>query len=247
MISICMGYYNRKDQLLKTLQTIEQSGEDCEVWIVDDSSSEDQALSTFIPDWNLEHSPKVTNITYGPKTWVNPCKAYNEAFTYATGDIVIIQNPECMHIGNVLKYVKDNLKQDQYMSFSCLSWDQTTFRLSEANTVKYPATGQCTKGWYHHPIYNNRPYHFCCALHKDNLDKLKGFDERFKDGPCYDDVDFIRRVTKLGLQTVSPTDPYVVHQWHESSHIYQEDSHQRFLNNQKIYNDILNGTLPSWT
>lgn len=247
MISICMAYYNRKDQLLKTLQSIEASKEECQIIIVDDSSSEDQALSTFIPDWNLEHSPPVLNITYGPKTWVNPCKAYNEAISYATGDIVIIQNSECMHIGNVIKYVRENLKKYQYMAFSCLSWDQTPFSLEEAKTINYSAGGQCAKGWYHHPTYNNRPYHFCCALHRENLNKLKGFDERFKDGPCYDDEDFIRRVRKLGLQIVSPVDPFVIHQWHDSSHIYNPDSHERFLRNQALYNDILTGKLESWS
>ncbi len=235
-----MGYYNRKDQLLKTLQSIEESGEEYEVIIVDDHSSLDQRVS--FPD-----NSRITTVTpiTEEKTWVNPCIAYNKAISLAQGDIVIIQNPECMHIGNVLKYVRENLKKYQYMAFSCLSWDQSEFNPSES--VTYPAGGQCQKGWYHHPVYNNRPYHFCCALYKENLDRLKGFDERFKDGPCYDDDDLVRRVKKLGLQIVSPTDPFVVHQWHESNHIYQEDSHQRFLNNQKIYQDIVSGALPRWS
>lgn len=239
MISICMAYYNRRDQLAKTIESIKASNEEYEIILVDDGSEPNQALIDIdSPGYRSISSPK-------DKTWVNPCIAYNKAISHAKGDIIIIQNPECMHVGNVLKYVKDNLKKYQYMAFSCLSWDQSEYNPNEI--INYPAGGQCQKGWYHHPVYNNRPYHFCCALHKENLNKLKGFDERFKDGPCYDDDDLVRRVQKLGLQIVSPTEPFVVHQWHESGHIYQADSHQRFLNNQQIYNDIISGRLESWS
>lgn len=241
MISICMAYYNRKDQLYKTIESIKSSNEEYEIILVDDGSDSDQALIDIeSPGYRSISSPK-------EKTWVNPCIAYNKAIALAKGDIVIIQNPECMHIGNVLKYTKDNLKKYQYMAFSCLSWDQSELNIDEAKSLNYAAAGQCSKGWYHHPVYNNRPFHFCVAIHKDNLDKLNGFDERFKDGPCYDDSDLVRRAQKLGLQIVSPTDPFVIHQWHDSSHIYKEDSHQRFLNNQKLFNDIITGKLESWS
>jgi glycosyltransferase involved in cell wall biosynthesis len=246
-----MGYYNRKEQIFKTVQSIADSVEkgEVELVIIDDGSSVEQQLS--IPELvqysNLKFNITLQNFKTEEKTWVNPCIAYNKAISLAQGDIIMLQNPECMHVGNVLKYVKENLKKYQYMAFSCLSWDQSEFNLEAAKAVNFPAAGQCQLGWYHHPTYNNRPFHFCCALHKENLTKLRGFDERFKDGPCYDDVDFVRRVQTLGLQIVSPTDPFVVHQWHESGHIYQSDSHQRFLNNQKIYGDILSGALPSWS
>jgi len=240
MISICTAYYNRKPQFLLTLESIAQSAyKDIEIIVVDDGSA---------PEHRLEGLPiKLIRMEPEERNWVNPCIPFNRAINAAIGDIVIIQNPECMHIGDILNYTIDNLRKYQYMAFSCFSWDVSPIDLSKIKSVQSMAGGQGQLGWYNHSKICPRPYHFCTAVHKENLGKLRGFDERFKDGPCYDDDDLVRRVRKLGLQIKHIDDPFVIHQWHDSSHIYQEDSHQRFLENQKIYHKILSGELESWS
>lgn len=241
MVSICMSYYNRKEQLLKTLESIKQSAvKDYEIIIVDDCSSEDQRLED-IEGINLIRVEKED------KTWVNPSIPYNMAFKQAQGDLVIIQNPECMHVGDVLSHAVENTKKYNYLAFACLSWDKSEFDPNLVPSIQYASPGQCALGWYHHSLYNSRPYHFCSAILKTNLDRLKGFDERLANGLCYDDDDFVRRIQKLGLSIKNINTPYVVHQWHDSGHIYQSNSHALFLDNQKLYGEILSGQVESWS
>jgi hypothetical protein len=123
------------------------------------------------------------------KYWLYPCVPYNMAFAMAKGDIIIIQNPECMHFGDILTYTENNLKKYSYLAFSCLSWDQTPIDLDRAPSISHMAGGQGNLGWYNHSSICPRPYHFCSAIHKSNLDLLKGFDERLAKGLCYDDDD----------------------------------------------------------
>jgi glycosyltransferase involved in cell wall biosynthesis len=240
MISICTSYFNRKPQFIATLDSIALSlYKDIEVIVVDDCSSPEHRLE------DLDY-PFLRIIRLDEKDWVNPGMSFNIAFKEAKGDKVIIQNPECMHIGDVISYVDTHLKRYNYLAFSCFSWDQSHIEFSRMKGVTNMAGGQGCFGWYNHTQYCFRPYHFCTAVYKENLEKLNGFDERLKDGLCYDDDDLVDRVKLLGLQIIGVDEPCVIHQWHDSSHIYQTDSHEKFLHNQAIYSKIVSGELPRW-
>jgi hypothetical protein len=70
-------------------------------------------------------------------------------------------------------------------------------------------------GWLNHPEINPKGCHFCCAITKANLDILGGFDQRFADGYCFDDDEFLFRVKKLlKLEFMPPDEAFVIHQWH---------------------------------
>ena len=71
--------------------------------------------------------------------------------------------------------------------------------------------------WFNHPNLRPMRYHFCSCLTRDNLIDLGGFDERYADGYCWDDNEFLHRIIKKGLETVivGPEHGFVVHQWHE--------------------------------
>lgn len=55
------------------------------------------------------------------KDRINPCIPYNIGFELCKGDIIIIQNAECFHVGNILQYLIDNLNENDYITFSCFS------------------------------------------------------------------------------------------------------------------------------
>ena len=111
-ISIVMSYHDRRKQLLKTLDSIHYFG-DPEIIIVDDASDE-----------RIEDIPGITviRIEPGQKTWINPCIPFNIGFARAKGDMIIIQNPECIHIGDILKYT-ENLKEGIIFSHGAYSLD----------------------------------------------------------------------------------------------------------------------------
>lgn len=154
------------------------------------------------------------------KTWVNSAIAFNRGFheaiyTYGA-DAVIIQNAECFHAGDVLGYVRNNLTEKNYISFSCYSLNQD----DTCPPIQMHPKGASHDGesaWYNHPKYRPVGYHFCAAITAENLKKINGFDERFKDGKDYEDNFLLHQIRQLGLELVIPAEPYVFHQWHYSS------------------------------
>lgn len=119
-ISIVMAYHNRKDQTITTLDTISKSNiKNFEVIIVDDGSDEEHSLKNIISNYYFKI--KLLVIKKNQKTWSNSCVPYNIGFKLAKGNIIIIQNPEVSHIGDVIKYVSDNIHDGKYMVFSVFS------------------------------------------------------------------------------------------------------------------------------
>lgn len=153
------------------------------------------------------------------KTWVNSCIAYNRVFRKALSegaDAVIIQNGECYHADDILMYVWKHLTSRNYISFPCYSLGKDD-KLPPDKMNSRGATYDGDSAWYNHPVHRPVGYHFCSAITADNLRKLNGFDERFKDGKDYEDNYFLHQVRQLGLEIVIPHAPWVLHQWHYSS------------------------------
>jgi len=215
-ISIVTTYFQRQYQLNKTLLSIAKSNhKDFEVIIVDDCSPDDIVLP--------EVPFKITVIKMQNKTWTNPEPAYNTGIIEAlksNPDIVILQNAENYHVGDILSYA-EKVNSDNYLSFGCYSLDEeTTFRdhnISEV--IKANNIGAVTDGknaWYNHSVFRPVAYDFCNAITAENLRKLNGYDERFSLGSDRGDVYLLERVKMLGLNIQFVDSPFVVHQWHYS-------------------------------
>ncbi len=136
-----MSYYNRMSQLRYTLKTINQSQyRDVEIVIVDDFSAADQHLNnlpTEFPGINFKLIDM--RARYGTKAWCNPCVPYNEGFRACTGDMIIIQNPECCHMGDVLSYVNNHLTNGTYLSFHTYSCTKEDVEVEEDVIEEVPA------------------------------------------------------------------------------------------------------------
>jgi len=224
MISIVTAYHNRKKLFLNTLESIKKSNyKDFEVIVVDDCSSDEHRLEDIVKDYPFL---KLIRLEKEDKWYVNPCVPYNIGFKHAKGDIIIIQNPECYHHHDILSYVEKNLKNSDYFSFSCYSLDQvstdnientlnTDFIINKA--ISYDGES----GWYNHSLYRPVGYHFCSAIHKDQLEDLGGFDERYAHGIAFDDNEILFRIKKKGLNFKIIDEITALHQWHYSSNNYQ--------------------------
>lgn len=252
-ISIVMAYYNKREQLLFTLKTINDSlYKNVEIIIVNDASDKDQEIDDIKDIYGL--NIKIINILKEEKTWVNPCIAYNMGFKEATGDIILIQNPEVCHIGDCLTFVNEHLKKGDWLSFNCYGLDNIhenkyidslysnsdnklqkifeyvnnkEFKIG-GNTVfnNYPG------GWLNH--YNNFfvAYHYMAAIYKEDLiSKMDGgFCEEYKNGTCKDDNDFIKYLIHNSFVFKIPEfnyrNPFCIHQYHEKTNA---------LNNLKLF------------
>jgi len=247
MISIVTSYHNRKELLITTLKSIRNSKvSDIEFIVVDDCSSEEHRVEDLVSEFPFL---RVIRLEQKDKWYVNPCVVFNIGFKEARGDIIMLQNPECLHVGDVL-YRASQIKKDEYISFGCYSINQQKTntisllpKITDGNLLGViepsprPVGADGDNGWYNHSVYRPLGYHFCSAIHKSNLDMLGGFDERYAGGIAYDDNEILVRIKRMGLKVNIINPPFVVHQWHYSSNNYQHLDATRLIHQNR---DLLN-------
>jgi glycosyltransferase involved in cell wall biosynthesis len=282
MVSIVMTYYNRKQLILETLRGFEKmyTGKyNFEVVIVDDNSNDENRLEYVIKEFSFPiNLIVISKEEKGDR--INPCVAYNKGFKATKGEIVIIQNPECYHVGNIIKHTIEKLTEQDYFSYSCYSINS-----QELNDLIFNSTSEiydehikenniqgffvklwscetdtCTGNnknfkpfrleWYNHPKKNPTGYHFCSAIYKSKLDLIGGFDERFKDGFCFDDDEFVLSIKyklQLNIKIIDPDDNvFVIHQYHNrvnnqficATLADDDDIKIKWLKNKKIFEEI---------
>lgn len=226
MISIVTGYYNRKELFQRTLHSISNSKyKDIEVIAVDDGSDDEHRLEDLSSSYPFLKIIRLEKIN---KWYINPCVTFNFGLRLAKGDIIVMQNPECLHIHDVLRYVNENVNDTNYISMSTYGLDpNTTSKLPEhikndtleellREQPQRPYTGGDASGWYNHSQFRPVHFHFCAAISRKNMSKLNGFDERFAMGIGYDDDEIIHRIRVLGLNLVIEDEICVFHQHHPS-------------------------------
>lgn len=240
-ISIIMGYYNRKTLLINTLNKFSELYKDYnfEVVIADDNSNDNNKLDNIIHNYNF----KIILLKVLDKNWINPCVAYNLAISHISPDteFVIIQNPEIYHFTNMLDIVLKELKEGLYLTFpvfSSFNNKQTNNYISKSDDEfkKFflnmgeghdkqicvnKITGEQIGLWYNHPIYRPKNFHFLSGIHINDLKKIGGFDNEFKDGVWFDDDELLLRISKIckikSINTKINNDIILgLHQYHTS-------------------------------
>lgn len=224
-VSIAMAYRDRKRQLVRTLRSIAASAfaKDVEVVVADDASRSEERLEDVVGAWPFP----VRLIRLDPESrwWVNPCVPFNRAINACSGEVLIVQNPECLHRGDVLADAVARVGRNDYVAYGCYSLDRpttdsldATSNAGEAIALRRQAMcGDGALGWYNHSRFRPVAYHFCVALERKNMEALGGFDERYAYGVGFDDDELLTRVRRLGLTVSIQDEPCVLHQWHYSS------------------------------
>ena len=215
--SILMPYY-RRDCLHNTLisfNTYYKDRTDYEVIIIEDFKNtkdivEHNKLLDIIKKFR-DYNIKIVHLNSNIETCYNGSAHYNQGAKSASGDILIITNPECVHVTDILGYLDEQTGSD-YNVFACLS---AIFNgnINDMQEFKYrPGI------WYQH-TRNNRQLHFCSAISKINYNKICGFDEFYADGIGYDDDDFLRTIKTNLIAIRSVDNYYVVHIEHNRDHL----------------------------
>ena len=223
MISIVTSYYNRKKLFYHTLLRLKASSfKDIEVIAVDDGSNDENRLEDLQKEFGFL---KVIRVEPADKWYINACVPFNMGFRAAAGEIIIIQNPECLHYGDILQHVADNLKPNDYISFAAYSLDKTTTdKINGSNaenieSLNIPFIPEAIHqdgdaGWYNHSVYKPRGFHWCAAIYREALLELGGFDEQFALGIAFDDIELLERIKRKGMDFKIIDDPFVLHQNH---------------------------------
>jgi GT2 family glycosyltransferase len=245
-ISIVMTHFNRAHLLERTLHTFTYNKtRDFEIVIVDDASETDEweKLINLISEYEQHFKFKLFRTKETSKWYSNPCVPFNIGLKKAKGKIIIIQNPECLHVGNIIDYVHNRLDKfdadetiphRKFMTFACYNIDKNQTEslapnptpgeiLKTINPVNNNPITHCEEpGWYDHSKYRPLAYHWCNAIANEDFKKLKYFDERYAFGTAYDDDELAWRVKKLLYPYNEGIDnPLVIHQWHGLGNYYK--------------------------
>jgi hypothetical protein len=238
-----MSYFNRLELLDFTLGSISKSNfNDLEIVIVDDFSDNDQKITpSLFQKHNLTNFKIVEMASlFEKKTYVNPCVPYNVGFRNSSGEKIIIQNPECCHVGDLISYVENNLSNSNYLSFHCYASTQEDIKkLHSGHSINFNSIGSGTTdigNWYNHKSFRPVGYHFTSAITRDNLKKLNGFDERYAHGRDYDDNEFFQRVNFMNLNIQFVEEPFVIHQWH--GRVTNYHSPKPTVNNKDLFHEL---------
>jgi hypothetical protein len=233
-ITIVMSYYNRIQQFINTLDTIQETHypkELIEVVCVDDRSDKEPLIM------NLSSYSYKIKITYSnferDEKIINPTYAYNNAFKYIDSEYVIIQNSECMHIGDIISYACNNIQKNTCISFPC--WASANESIScelfnnRHNSSKmediinknfsklhdYPTK---FKGWYNEKMLRPECLHFCNAMHINTFKNIGLFNVSINKLLGFDDNDYAERTMfNNNVDIIIPEHNYelfVVHQYH---------------------------------
>lgn len=233
-VSIAMAYRDRKAQLVRTLRSISASAlaPEVEVVVADDSSRPEERLENLVG--TTPFPLRVIRLEPEGRWWVNPCVPFNRAIAACGGELLIVQNPECLHLGDVLADAAKRVGAQDYVAYGCYSLDRSTTEGLRGNDIAdgmdrafvervrervlplraSAIGGEGDLGWYNHSQHRPVAYHFCAALHRTRMEALGGFDERFAHGIGFDDDELLARVRRLGLRVAIVDDPCVLHQWH---------------------------------
>jgi len=219
-ISIVMGYFNRKEQFLCTMRSIQRSAaaSQVEVILADDGSSREHILGPA--ELNQFSFPiEVWRVEPENKRWKNPTVAYNLAMSKAKGEWIILQNPEVQHIGDICNFIAKASDPAQYHVFSVfasanLETNGMIQSMSDAAIV--PQIKKKIKGnWYCHPHYRPKAYHFCTAIHHSKMEAVGGFNPIMQHGIDYDDDEILTRITRVCRVNYVRTPGLMgIHLWH---------------------------------
>ena len=191
--SIVITTFNRAALLNNTLISIvRQNYPGLEIIVVDDGT--DSLTPQVCQHYPVQYikTPRRATTEYS-----NPSRPNNIGIRRSKGEVVIIQNAECMH-----------------MDFDTIA--RLSAMVTDRNVVFAKVQAVSMRGtpvmWYCSKEERPVPYFFCGAIKRSWLEKLRGFDEDYTLAG-YDDNDMGDRLAKEGLEFVF-SDILVHHQWH---------------------------------
>ena len=237
-ISVIIAAYNRKAQLPVTLKSLSESAHpNFEVIIVDDASDEDQAVKDFIIPSEYDFDVKVITVSEQEKTWVNPSVAYNIGIRYATKEVILLQNAEVMHVGDVLTFTAENIQPRDWLTFNCYGLNKKTtdavckgqkLRFDDILKLNQRIGGNSVArddvdGWLNHFERHFVAYHYCGAMFREDImrDLDGGFSKDFENLIGGDDDHFVKLLIHLKYNfKISPFtagSPFTIHLHHKKS------------------------------
>jgi len=227
--SILMPYYRRLDQLQSTLQSFKYFypyRNDYEIILIIDNKIDSKDSIGLNELLSVFPSLSIAPVLGTPDDSYSPATSYNIGANLASGEYIILTNPENMHTVDVLRGLDEEFEKskDSYVVCSCLSIQDKYLPVDQINDAK----GQ----WYQHSIHRNIGAHFCSAISRENYFKVGGFSEEFSAGIGFDDDDFRNKVQAAGIPFVYRDDLITLHLNHDKDPV----NIPKYMQNKELYN-----------
>ena len=241
-LSIAFGYYNRKKLFLRSLDSISRSkyAKDIEVVVVDDASDEEHRLEDIVDKYPFPINLIRTEAK--DKWYINSCVPLNKAIEATKAPLIMLTNPECFHVGDVVAAAIENTTDENYIVFACYALSEestdTFLEKKEVRITMRKSDHGMIEGWYNHSQIHPRPFHFASCITRKNMDKVGGFDEAYAHGIGWDDDDLLTTITGVVDKVVIVDNPFVLHQWHyvEGSYNHQNAANPKLEQmNRQVY------------
>ena len=232
--SIIMPYY-KKRTLHNTLVSYAhhyRDRDDYEVIVLEDCKNvadkeEHGALLGIVESFNK--TVPIRHVETDFKNCYAPCRMFNAGVRMAKGHFIVLTNPECFHLTDVLGAFDGELSKDPdaYVVAACFN------AISAGNVDKFKDFKYMQMNWYQHSKHMPRGLHWCSVISKRNYYGVGGFDEGYASGFAREDVDFFRTIEESDIQVVFKDDIIVVH----ISHPNMSSKLGLLAINQKYYAD----------
>ncbi len=127
---------------------------------------------------------------------LNPSVPFNRAALVATGDILVLTNPEVIHKTAILEQMLLSLSALGplgYVAAACWSPGQGWWFCHSKKGAKDGERGRA-------PIPPGAGLHFCAMLRRSLYEAVGGFSEEYRDGQGYEDNDLLWKLQKAGAR-----------------------------------------------
>ena len=198
MISVIMPYWNRRLALARSVATMARHYPDLdmEIVVVNDGSAETPVL---------DNCPWPVKIVHLPRKDIplNPCVPINRGVEASSGDIIVLTNPEVVHVKPILAEMRAAMDgPDSYVLAAAWCPDEGKWHCHSSIAGDRPSGERQPEG---------SGFHFCAMLTRDLWNRAGGFDEAYRDGAGYDDPDWVNRVARAGARFTIRDDLVVIH------------------------------------
>ena len=234
-ISVTMAYYQRPDLLRNSLWAyhhLHPGRDDVEFVVVDDKSAEELKAKPVVEE--LRDVLDIKLFYREDKTGTNPAQPINISVKQASGETLVITNPETLPLTPILDQLDAaGVPQGSYMIAPCYSVSEEKQKIIAGLDPTKPsfvddirerlqmndrqAVRDGDDAWYVPPRLCPRALYFFAAMPRADFIDIGGIDEDYQMGYAWEDTDFINRLAMKGTQMSFLDGAVVLHQHHYTS------------------------------